>query len=80
MVAVSKRGRGPYKPRGIHEYNSFMEEDLIDKKLQPYETERKRSTKWYTKLFKRLLNILVHNAFALYRQSQNVKQLIHLDF
>jgi hypothetical protein len=23
---------------------------------------------------------LVHNAFALYRQSQNVKQLIHLDF
>jgi hypothetical protein len=54
-VAVSKRERDPYKPRGIQEYNSFMGGDLKDQKLQPYETERKKSTKWYTKRFRRLL-------------------------
>jgi hypothetical protein len=81
MVEVSKRGKVLYKPRGVQEYNSFMGGvDLKDQKLQPYEIERKRSTKWYTKLFKRLLNISVHNAFVLYRESQNVKQLSHLDF
>jgi hypothetical protein len=43
--------------------------DFRDQKLQPYEIERKRSTKWDTNLFKRLLNILIHNAFVLYRES-----------
>jgi hypothetical protein len=51
-----------------------------DKKLQPYETERKRSTKWYTKLFKRLTNISIQRVSVLHRQSQNVKNLEHLAF
>jgi hypothetical protein len=80
-VSVSKRGRDLYKPRGIQEYNSFVGGvDLKDQELQPYETDRKRSTKWCTKLFKRLLNILVHKAFVLYRESQNMKKLSHVDF
>jgi hypothetical protein len=80
-VAVSKRGRDLYTPRGIQEYNSFVGgADLKDQQLGLYENERKRSTKWYTNPFKRLPNISVHNAFVLYRENQNVKQLHHLDF
>jgi hypothetical protein len=57
MVADSKRGKDLHKPRGIQEYDSFMGGvDLKNRKLQPYETERKKSTKCYTELFKRLLN------------------------
>jgi hypothetical protein len=48
------------------------------KKLQPYKHDR--STKWYTKPFKRPLNISVHNAFVLSRESQSGKELHHLVF
>jgi hypothetical protein len=55
--------------------------DLKDKKLQPYKTEWKRSTKWYTALFKRLLNISAqYTAFMHYRESYNTKNLNHLAF
>jgi hypothetical protein len=54
--------------------------NLKDQKLQPYDTDGKRSTKCYTKLFNRLLNISIHNAFVLYRYSQNVKKLDPLTF
>jgi hypothetical protein len=81
MVTALKRGRDLYKPRGTQEYNSFMGGvDLKDQKLQPHESERKRSTKWYTETFKRLLNISVYNAFVLYRKNHNVKQVGYLDF
>jgi hypothetical protein len=74
MVATLKRGRDLYKPRGTQEYNSFMAEaDLKDQNLQPHKTEIKRSTKRYTELLKKLLNISVHNAFVLYRENHNVK-------
>jgi hypothetical protein len=45
----------------------------IDIKNQCYEIERKRSTKCHTKLFKWLLNILIHNAFVLHREIQHIK-------
>jgi hypothetical protein len=46
MVPVLKGGRDLHKPRDIKKYNSFMQADLKDQKLQPYKLERKRSTKW----------------------------------
>jgi hypothetical protein len=44
--------------------------DLKDQKFQPYLMERKRGSKWYMKLFRRLLNVTVHNALLGYN-SQN---------
>jgi hypothetical protein len=79
MVAISKRERDLYKPGGVQEYNSFVGVGLNDQKLQVYKIERKKNTKWYTKVFKSWLNILVHNAFVLYKESQNMKQLCRLD-
>jgi hypothetical protein len=74
-------GVSSHKPRCTQEYNSFMGVvNLKDQKLQPYKHERKRSTKLYTKSFKRLLDILLLNAFVLSRESQKVKELDHLDF
>jgi hypothetical protein len=35
---------------------------------------------WYTKLLKRLLNTLAHNAFVLHRKRQNVNTINHLAF
>jgi hypothetical protein len=37
--------------------------DLKYQMLQPYFLERKKSTKWYLKLFKRLLNVTIHNTY-----------------
>lgn len=51
---------------------------MKDQKLQPYKHDR--STKWYKKPFKRPLNISVHDAFVLSRESHNGKELHHLDF
>jgi hypothetical protein len=42
--------------------------DLKNNKLQQYETEWKKRTQWYTKLFKRPLNISAYAAFMHYRE------------
>ena len=52
--------------------------DLKDQKLQPYLLERKKGTKWYVKLFRRLLNVAVHNSLVIYN-SQNIA-MDHLTF
>jgi hypothetical protein len=58
--------------------NTTVAAILRHKKLQPYKTERHRSMKWYPELSKKLLNILIHNAFVLYTER---KQTIdHLNF
>jgi hypothetical protein len=42
--------------------------DLKDQLLNMYLVERKRMSKWYMKLFKRLLNCTVLNSMILFRQ------------
>jgi hypothetical protein len=41
--------------------------DLKDQILQPYLLERKKGSKWYVKLFKRLLNVAIQNSMIIYR-------------
>ena len=42
--------------------------DLKDQLLHMYMVERKKMSKWYLKLFKRLLNATVLSSFVVYRQ------------
>jgi hypothetical protein len=56
------RGKDVTKPSCILEYNSCMGGvDKKDKMLQPYLMEHKRSKKLHLKLFRRLMNVAVHN-------------------
>lgn len=48
-----------------------------DQKLQPYKSERKRSTKQYTKLFKEAANYF--GTYCLCALWRNMKKLNHLD-
>ena len=51
--------------------------DLKDQFQHMYMVERKKMTKWYLKLLKRLLNSTVLNLFVIYRQvmGRNIEQL-----
>jgi hypothetical protein len=51
--------------------------DLNDQLMHMYIVEWKKMTKWYLKLFKRLLNSTVLNSFVIYRQvmGRNIQQL-----
>lgn len=49
-------------------------EEVKDQKLQPYKSERKRSTKWYTKLFKEAANYFgTYCLCALWRKNEETK-------
>ena len=53
----------------VIDYNHKMEGvDLKDQLLYMYMIEREKMTKWYLKLFKKLLNSTVLNSFVIYRQ------------
>ncbi|KAL0895498.1 hypothetical protein ABMA27_011608 [Loxostege sticticalis] len=70
----------PHKPQVVLDYNKFMGGvDLKDQMLEPYLLERKRCSKWYMKLFKRLLNVSILNARTLFQSSTQKKQ-DHLAF
>ena len=51
--------------------------NLKDQLLHMYMVERKKVTKWYLKLFKRLLNSAVLNSFVIYQHvmGRNIEQL-----
>ena len=54
------------KPLSVLDYNKNMGGiDLKDQLLQPYLLERKKMTKWYIKLFRRLLNTTVLNCMVI---------------
>lgn len=80
----SKAGKTLVKPVCIRDYNNTMGGiDLKDQKLSMYLLERKRGLKWYIKLFKRLLNVSIHNAFVMYVRSlrrRNLPALSHREF
>ncbi|XP_041986054.1 piggyBac transposable element-derived protein 4-like [Aricia agestis] len=62
----SKKGKMQVKPKCVGDYNRTMGGvDLKDQKLAMYLLERKRGVKWYTKMFKRLLNTSIHNALIM---------------
>jgi len=64
---VSNKGKETEKPLCVIDYNHNMEGvDLKDNLLHMYMVEREKMTKWYLKLFKRLLNSAVLNSFVVY--------------
>ncbi|XP_068085205.1 piggyBac transposable element-derived protein 4-like [Anabrus simplex] len=67
---VTKRGKETVKPLCAIDYNYGMGGvDLKDQLLHMFLVERKRTTKWYIKLFKRLLNATVLNSLIIFRQA-----------
>ena len=75
---VSKRGKEITKHFCVCDYNVNMGGvDLKDQLLQMYLVERKRMTKWYMKLFRRLLNATVLNSWIIHKQvtGKNIDQL-----
>ncbi|RVE51668.1 hypothetical protein evm_003640 [Chilo suppressalis] len=79
-----KAGKELIKPIVVRDYNNTMGGvDLKDQKLSMYLVERKRCVKWYAKIFKRLLNCSVLNAFVMLTGSlrrRNMPVLTHRDF
>jgi len=64
---VSNKGKETEKPLSVVDYNHNMGGvDLKDQLLHMYTVERKKMTKWYLKLFKRLLNSTVLKLFVVY--------------
>ena len=73
-----KRGKEKQKPKCVIHYNQHIGSvDKNDHLLQMYLVERKRMSKWYMKLFGRLLNARVLSCIVIYEQSveQNVDHL-----
>jgi hypothetical protein len=65
----------------VCDYNkNMLGVDLKDQMLKPYLLERKKGTKWYVKLFKRLLNVVIHNSMVIYRSHPNKEKMDTLQF
>jgi len=54
--------------------------DLKDQLLQPYLLERKKMTKWYIKLFRRLLSVTVLNSMVICRANSGQTKIDHFKF
>ena len=68
MVTQNKKRNMVTKSTCIVEYNKNMGDvDWKDQILQTFLIERKRMNKWYMKIFKRLLNTVILNAFIIYK-------------
>jgi len=66
---VSNKGKETEKPLCVIDYNHNVGGvDLKEQMLHMYMVNSKKMTKWYLKLFKRLLNSAVLNSFVVYRQ------------
>ena len=64
---VSNKGKETKEPLCVIDYNNMGGVDLKDNLLHMYMVERKKKiTKWYLKLFKRLLNSTVLNLLVVY--------------
>ena len=72
---------GKAKPVSVLDYNKIMGGvDLKDQLFQPYLLERKKITKVYMKLFRRLLNITVLNCMVICRANSGQTKLDHFKF
>ena len=63
---VSNKGKEREKPLCVIDYHNMGGVDLKDQLLHMYMVKRKKMTKWYRKLFKRLLNSTFLNSFVIY--------------
>jgi len=75
---VSNKGTETEKPLCVIDYNHNMGGvNLKDQSSHTYMVERKKMTKWYLKLFKRLLSSTVLSLFVVYRQvmGRNIQKL-----
>ena len=69
------------KPVSVLDYNENMGGvDLKDQLLQPYLLERKKMSKWYMKLFRRLLNTTILNCMVICRANSRQTKIDHLKF
>lgn len=65
----------------VCDYNrNMLGVDLIDQMLQPYLLEQNESTKWYQKLFKRLLGVAIRSTMVIYLCLPNNKNMGTLKF
>lgn len=70
---------GRTKPIAIHDYNACMSGiHKKDQMLSTYPIERTRTLIWYKKLFRRLLNVSVLNAFIIYKHNAPPNKRGHL--
>jgi len=69
------------KPVSVLDYNENMGGvDLKDHLFHPYLLERKKMTKWYIKLFRSLLNIIVLNCMLICHANSGQTKIDHLKF
>lgn len=70
QIQKEKYGFYKYKPKVVLDYNLSMGEiDKKDQLLQAFPIERVRNHIWYKKLFRRLINVSIHNAFVTYQSA-----------
>jgi len=69
------------KPVSVLDYNENMGGvDLKDQLLQPYLLGRKKMTKWYIKLFRRLLNTTFLNCMVICHANSGQNKVDHFKF
>lgn len=68
---TEKYGNYKYKPQVIIDYNLSMGGiDHKDQMLQGFPMERVRNIIWYKKLFRRLINVSIHNSFVMFNHNR----------
>jgi len=80
-MKLTKCRQEKQKPVSVLDYNENMGGvDLKDQLLQPNLLERKKMSKWYIKLFRRLLNITVLNCMVVCRANSGQTKIDHSKF
>ncbi|XP_028041778.1 uncharacterized protein LOC114251638 [Bombyx mandarina] len=68
---IEKYGYYRYKPQVVLDYNLSMDGlNHKDQMLQAYPMEKVRKIIWYKKLFRRLVNVSIHNSFVLFNHNR----------
>ncbi|VVD01493.1 unnamed protein product [Leptidea sinapis] len=81
MVPVIRAGVPMEKPIAVQEYNQYMGGvDLKDQKLSMFPFERKTCLKWYIKVFRRLFNTSLLNAYIIYTKGPLHRLCSHREF
>jgi hypothetical protein len=80
-MKLTKCKQEKQKPVSVLDYNENMGGvDLKDHLLQPYLLERKKMTKWYVKLFRRLLNTTIVNCMVICHANSGQTKINHFRF
>lgn len=72
-VDVTEKLKQKNKPKLVLDYNVQMGGiDKKDQMLSDFPMERTRNASWYKKLFRRLLNVSIHNTYVLYCHNRKI--------